>query len=142
MNFMRNGLVVLTLLSLCAEMLPHGHGRGGGFHRGGGRSWGGYHGYRHGGIGFGIGLGSGVAIGLGYGGWRYGGWRTWGPGWWNTAPYWYAGSDWDSLSLERRLNAIERQIATLEREDESENPDAQDQLNYLRRRRDQLARQL
>lgn len=151
---MKNGLVVLALLSLCTELLPRPHGGrgyhgGSGIHRSGGRSFGGYyrgghghHPYRHGGIGFGVGLGSGLAVGLGYGGWRYGGWRNWGPGWWNTSPYWYTGTSWSSLSLERRLDAIERQIAILESEDEAGNPDALDQLNYLRKRRDQLARQL
>jgi len=143
---MRNSLVVFTLLSLCAEILPRPHG-GGSFHRGGGgRSWSGHHhgyryGYRPSRIGVGIGLG-GVAVGLGYSGWRYGGWRSWGPGWWNTSPYWYAGSDWSSLSLERRLDAIDRQISILEREDEDGNPDAYDQLRYLRKRRTQLVRQL
>lgn len=178
MKFMRNGLLVLTLLSLCSEMLPrgggghgggHGGGRGGrGGHGGGrgGRGHGGYgrggRGYGHGGYGrggwggrgwggrgwggygVGIGLGTGLGIGL-YSGWGYGGWNSWNnPYWYNTAPYWYQGSSWNSLSLSNKLDAINEQIAVV-KEEVSQNPDntdAQNQLNYLIRRRDQLARKL
>jgi len=151
---MRNGLIVLTLLSLCSEMLPRpvGHRTGSvrtGSVRTGSVRHGSYGharhhvGYRSRPVGFGVGIGlGGVGLGIGYNDWYYGGWRNWNRGWWDTSPYWYVGADWSSLSLERRLNAIEKQIAVLEAEEEAGNPDAAAQLDYLRRRRDQLARQL
>jgi hypothetical protein len=149
MKFMRNGLLVLSLLALCSESFVRPHGGGGhhgGGHHGGGR--GGYHrggyrgGYRgRGGIGFGLGLGLGaVGVGLGYGNWRYGGWNDWNGGWWNTSPYWYVGNDWSSMSLRNRLNAINTQIEILKNEEND--PEASNQLQYLMRRRDDLARQL
>lgn len=124
-------------------MLPRPH-TGFGHHRnyhGGGRSWSGHHrgGAR---LGFGLGAGS-IALGIGYGNWRYGGWNNWRNGWWNVRPTWYVESDWDSLSNPRKLKIINGQIATLKEElKESDNPETENQLKYLQRRRDQLARRL
>jgi len=136
MKFMRNGLFVLTLLSLCAEMLPRGGHGGGHSHGGGFRGGRGFHGGRS--FRGGRGLGLGLAVGLGFGGWYYGGWNDWYGNWWNTPPAWYTGNDWATAN---KLDAISDQLARLQVEVRNGNQEAATQLGYLQQRYNALALQ-
>lgn len=129
MKFIINGLVVLALLALCAEMLPHrggggshsgghaGYRSGGGFHNGG-RVYGGGHSWR------------GSRFGRVRGNW-WGSYNWLDPLYFSYAVY----STWSIAELDRRIAELEDALRDRDMQDRENYQRALDQLKEERAQR-------